>query len=89
MLSKLGLDGWPGAVLAIVSVANPGLALIQAPHFMLGADRKLDAHWNLTGAVEYLPKQTATNPSVNPVFGGNMTESEIGLVFHFMLSRIW
>jgi long-chain fatty acid transport protein len=68
---------------------NPVLSLIQAPHIMLGMNRKLNPQWNLISCVELYPTQRATNPTDNPVFGKNMHETQSGIVFHFNATRRW
>jgi long-chain fatty acid transport protein len=69
---------------------SPVFALIQAPHYMLGINQKIDPQWNFIGAAEYVgPRQQVTNPTNSPLFGTNMTEQQYGLVLHFMVSRRW
>jgi long-chain fatty acid transport protein len=68
---------------------NPVLSLIQAPHIMLGMNRLLNPQWNLISSVELYPTQRATNPTVNPVFGANMHETQSGIVLHFNATRRW
>jgi hypothetical protein len=68
---------------------NPVLSLIQAPHIMLGMNRLLNPQWNLISSVELYPTQRATNPTVNPVFGANMHETQTGIVLHFNATRRW
>lgn len=68
---------------------NPVFALIQEPHIMLGADRRLNDRWRLVGAIELYPRQFETNPTANPIFGTDMTESQAGVVVHVTASRRW
>ena len=66
---------------------NPLFSVIPARHYTLGARRKLNAEWSLTGGVLIAPVQSVTYDS--PLFGPRANERNYGVIFHTMLSRRW
>jgi long-chain fatty acid transport protein len=66
---------------------NPVFATINSRHYMLGAGRQVSDHWQLSCAVEYMPREEVTYTNPDLPFGRDARERTEAVVLHFMISR--
>jgi long-chain fatty acid transport protein len=68
---------------------NPLLATIGERHFTAGASHRLDAHWEVSAALEYLPTARVSYDNPLAPLGFDAEERTHYVAVHGMLSRQW